>query len=106
MAKTAGKVRKKVKVKKNVAEGVAHIHASFNNTIITITDRQGNALSWATSGGAGFKGSRKSTPFAAQVAAEAAGKVAVECGVKNLEVRIKGPGPGASLRCVRSMRLA
>ena len=81
-------------VKKNVAEGIAHIHASFNNTIITITDRQGNALSWATSGGAGFKGSRKSTPFAAQVAAEKAGRVAVECGVKNLEVRIKGPGPG------------
>ena len=92
MAKTATKVRKKVK--KNVAEGIAHIHASFNNTIITITDRQGNALSWATSGGAGFKGSRKSTPFAAQVAAEHAGKVAQECGVKNLEVRIKGPGPG------------
>ena len=69
MAKTATKVRKKVK--KNVAEGIVHVHASFNNTIITITDRQGNALSWATAGGAGFKGSRKSTPFAAQVAAEA-----------------------------------
>jgi small subunit ribosomal protein S11 len=92
MAKTATKVRKKIK--KNVAEGIVHVHASFNNTIITITDRQGNALSWATSGGAGFKGSRKSTPFAAQVAAEAAGKVAQECGIKNLEVRIKGPGPG------------
>ena len=92
MAKTATKVRKKVK--KNVAEGIAHVHASFNNTIITITDRQGNALSWATSGGAGFKGSRKSTPFAAQIAAEAAGKAAQECGVKNLEVRIEGPGPG------------
>ncbi len=90
----AASARVRKKVKKNVAEGIAHIHASFNNTIITITDRQGNALSWATSGGAGFKGSRKSTPFAAQVAAEAAGKVAVECGVKNLEVRIKGPGPG------------
>ncbi len=90
--KAGARVRKKVK--KNVAEGIAHIHASFNNTIITITDRQGNALSWATSGGAGFKGSRKSTPFAAQVAAEKAGRVAVECGVKNLEVRIKGPGPG------------
>ena len=88
----AARVRKKVK--KNVAEGIAHVHASFNNTIITITDRQGNALSWSTSGGAGFKGSRKSTPFAAQVAAETAGKVAQECGVKNLEVRIKGPGPG------------
>ena len=90
--KAGARVRKKVK--KSVAEGIAHIHASFNNTIITITDRQGNALSWATSGGAGFKGSRKSTPFAAQVAAERAGRAAVECGVKNLEVRIKGPGPG------------
>ena len=87
-------VRVKKKVKKNVSEGIAHVHASFNNTIITITDRQGNALSWATSGGAGFKGSRKSTPFAAQVAAEAAGKAAQEYGVKNIEVRIKGPGPG------------
>ncbi len=83
----AQRVRKKVK--KNVAEGIAHIHASFNNTIITITDRQGNALSWASSGGQGFKGSRKSTPFAAQVAAENAGRAALECGVKNLEVRIK-----------------
>ena len=103
MAKTATKVRKKVK--KNVAEGIANIHASFNNTIITITDRQGNALSWATSGGAGFKGSRKSTPFAAQVAAEAAGKAAVECGVKNLEVRIKGPGPGreSSVRALNAL---
>jgi len=90
----AAAARARKKVKKNVAEGIAHVHASFNNTIITITDRQGNALSWATAGGAGFKGSRKSTPFAAQVAAEAAGKVAVEFGVKNLEVRIKGPGPG------------
>ena len=92
MAKAATRVRKKAK--KNVAEGIAHIHASFNNTIITITDRQGNALSWATTGSAGFKGSRKSTPFAAQIAAERAGKQAQECGVKNLEVRIKGPGPG------------
>jgi small subunit ribosomal protein S11 len=91
---TKAGARARKKVKKNVAEGIAHIHASFNNTIITITDRQGNALAWATSGGAGFKGSRKSTPFAAQVAAEKAGKVAIECGVKNLEVRIKGPGPG------------
>jgi small subunit ribosomal protein S11 len=90
----AATARARKKVKKNVTEGIAHIHASFNNTIITITDRQGNALSWATSGGAGFKGSRKSTPFAAQVAAEAAGRAAQECGVKNLEVRIKGPGPG------------
>ena len=103
MAKTTAKVRKKVK--KNVAEGIAHIHASFNNTIITITDRQGNALSWATSGGAGFKGSRKSTPFAAQVAAESAGKMAVECGVKNIEVRIKCPGPGreSSVRALNAL---
>ena len=92
MAKANTRVRKKVK--KNVAEGIAHIHASFNNTIVTITDRQGNALAWATTGSAGFKGSRKSTPFAAQIAAERAGKAAQECGVKNLEVRIKGPGPG------------
>ncbi|MCS6945589.1 MAG: 30S ribosomal protein S11 [Sutterellaceae bacterium] len=88
----AQRVRKKVK--KNVAEGIAHIHASFNNTIITITDRQGNTLVWASAGSSGFKGSRKSTPFAAQVAAENAGRAAQECGVKNLEVRISGPGPG------------
>ncbi len=93
MAK-ANTARVRKKIKKVVSEGVVHVHASFNNTIVTITDRQGNALSWATSGGAGFKGSRKSTPFAAQVAAEAAGRVALEYGVKNLEVRIKGPGPG------------
>ena len=80
--------------RKNIPRGKAFVSSNFNNTIITITDRQGNALSWATAGGAGFKGSRKSTPFAAQVAADAAGKAAQECGVKNLEVRIKGPGPG------------
>ena len=84
----------KKKVKKNIVDGVAHIHASFNNTIVTISDRQGNALSWATSGGSGFRGSRKSTPFAAQVAAEKAGKAAMEFGVKNLNVMVKGPGPG------------
>ena len=88
----AARVRKKTK--KNVAEGIVHVHASFNNTIVTITDRQGNALSWATSGAAGFKGSRKSTPFAAQVAAEKAGMGAQEHGVKMVEVRVKGPGPG------------
>ena len=91
-AAAAARVRKKVK--KNVSEGIAHVLASFNNTIVTITDRQGNALAWATSGNAGFKGSRKSTPFAAQVAAERAGRVAQEYGVKNIEVRVKGPGPG------------
>jgi small subunit ribosomal protein S11 len=84
----------KKRVKKSVSEGVAHIHASFNNTIIAISDRQGNVLSWATCGGAGFKGSRKSTPFAAQVAADKAGRAAQEYGVRSLEVRIKGPGPG------------
>jgi len=92
MAKPAARPRKKVK--KTVVYGIAHIHASFNNTIVTITDRQGNALSWATSGGAGFRGSRKSTPFAAQVAAENAGNAAKDYGLKNLEVRVKGPGPG------------
>jgi small subunit ribosomal protein S11 len=94
--------RARKKVKKNVSEGVVHIHASFNNTIVTITDRQGNTLAWATSGNAGFKGSRKSTPFAAQVAAERAGRAAQECGVKNVEVRIKGPGPGRE-SAVRSL---
>ena len=103
MAKANVRVRKKVK--KNIAEGIAHVHASFNNTIITITDRQGNALSWATSGGQGFQGSRKSTPFAAQVAAEVAGKSAQENGVKNLEVRIKGPGPGRE-SAVRALNAA
>jgi small subunit ribosomal protein S11 len=86
--------RTKKKVKKSVSDGVAHVHASFNNTIVTITDRQGNTLSWATSGGSGFRGSRKSTPFAAQVAAEKAGDKAKEYGVKNLDVNVKGPGPG------------
>ncbi len=92
MAKPGGKSKKKVK--KNVVEGVAHIYASFNNTIVTITDRHGNTLCWATAGGSGFRGSRKSTPFAAQVAAQNAGKAAQEMGVKHLDVRVKGPGPG------------
>lgn len=93
MAKPAKSSTKK-KVKKTVVDGVAHIHASFNNTIVTITDRQGNTLSWATSGGSGFRGSRKSTPFAAQIAAERAGTAAQDYGVKNLDVEVKGPGPG------------
>ena len=102
-ANTATKVKKKVR--KVVTEGVAHVHASFNNTIITITDRQGNALSWASSGGVGFKGSRKSTPFAAQVAAEKAGKVAQEHGIKTLDVRVQGPGPGreSSIRALNAL---
>ncbi|TAL91518.1 MAG: 30S ribosomal protein S11 [Candidimonas sp.] len=104
-ASTSGATRVRKKVKKSVSDGIAHVHASFNNTIITITDRQGNALSWATSGGAGFKGSRKSTPFAAQVAAESAGRVALEYGIKTLEVRIKGPGPGreSSVRALNAL---
>ena len=84
----------KKKAKRVVVDGLAHINASFNNTIITITDRQGNALSWATSGGSGFRGSRKSTPFAAQVAAERASNVVVESGMKSVDVFVKGPGPG------------
>ena len=101
----AASQRARKKVKKNVSDGIAHVHASFNNTIITITDRQGNTLSWATSGGAGFRGSRKSTPFAAQVAAEAAGRVAIEYRIKNLDVRIKGPGPGrdSSVRALNAL---
>src|ERR1043165_5750547 len=99
----AQRVRKKVR--KNVADGIAHVHASFNNTIITITDRQGNALSWASSGGQGFKGSRKSTPFAAQVASEVAGRAAMEQGIKNLDVEIRGPGPGreSSVRALAAL---
>ena len=94
--------RARKRIKKEVADGIAHVHASFNNTIITITDRKGNALSWATSGGSGFRGSRKSTPFAAQVAAEKAGQIAQEFGMKNLDVHIKGPGPGRE-SAVRSL---
>jgi len=103
MAK-AGKTVKK-KARRQVADGIAHVHASFNNTIITISDRQGNVLSWATSGGAGFRGSRKSTPFAAQVAAERAGTAALDYGLKNLDVRVKGPGPGreSSVRALNAV---
>jgi small subunit ribosomal protein S11 len=94
--------RVKKRIKKEIADGIAHVHASFNNTIVTISDRKGNALSWATAGGSGFRGSRKSTPFAAQVAAERAGTVALEFGMKNLDVMIKGPGPGRE-SAVRSL---
>lgn len=93
MAKPSKQAPRK-KVKKTVVDGVAHVHASFNNTIVTISDRQGNTLTWATAGGSGFRGSRKSTPFAAQVAAERAGEAAKEYGLKNLDVLVKGPGPG------------
>jgi small subunit ribosomal protein S11 len=100
---TAGKARKRSK--RVVTDGIAHVHASFNNTIVTITDRQGNTLSWATSGGCGFRGSRKSTPFAAQVAAEKAGVAAQEYGLKNVEVRVCGPGPGRE-SAVRALNAA
>ena len=106
MAKASSSAaRARKKVRKVVTDGIAHVHASFNNTIITITDRQGNALSWATSGVAGFKGSRKSMPFAAQVAAESAGRVALEYGIKTLDVRVKGPGPGreSSIRALNAL---
>ena len=94
MAKRPKRGTRSKKEKKNVPMGIIHIHSTFNNTIITITDRQGNTLSWATSGGSGFRGSRKSTPFAAQVAAERAGEAAKEYGLQNLDVQVKGPGPG------------
>ena len=106
MARPAPSNNKK-KVKKTVADGVAHAHASFNNTIVTSTDRQVNALSWATAGGSGFRGSRKSTPFAAQVAAERTGAVAQEFGLKNVDVMIKGPGPGreSAVRALNALGL-
>ena len=88
------KNKSRKKVKRNIVDGVVHISSSFNNTIVMISDSQGNALSWATAGASGFRGSRKSTPFAAQIAAEKVGKVVQEMGVQNLEVNIKGPGPG------------
>ena len=104
MARTTSSKAKK-KVKKSVVDGIAHVHASFNNTIVTISDRQGNALCWATAGGSGFRGSRKSTPFAAQVASDRAAQAAKEYGLKNLEVRVKGPGPGRD-SAVRALNAA
>ncbi|MGL4607935.1 MAG: 30S ribosomal protein S11 [Eubacteriaceae bacterium] len=102
------KARRKVKkVKKNIERGQAHIQSSFNNTIVTITDMSGNALSWASSGGLGFRGSRKSTPFAAQMAAEEAAKAAMEHGLKSVEVMVKGPGSGreAAIRALQAAGL-
>jgi small subunit ribosomal protein S11 len=103
MAKPTSRTRKKVK--KSVVDGIAHVHASFNNTIVSISDRQGNTLCWATAGGSGFRGSRKSTPFAAQVAAEKAGETAKTFGMKNLDVWVKGPGPGreSAVRALNNM---
>ena len=99
------KPTRKRRVKKNIESGIAHIHATFNNTIVMITDVHGNALAWSSAGALGFKGSRKSTPFAAQVASEVAGRAAVEQGIKNLEVEIKGPGPGreSSVRALSAL---
>lgn len=99
------KPRAKKKEKKNIAAGVAHVNATFNNTIITITDAQGNVVSWSTAGAMGFKGSRKSTPYAAQMAAEDAGRKAQEHGMKELDVRVKGPGSGreSALRALQSI---
>lgn len=105
-AKVARKIRKK-KEKKNIERGSAHIHSSFNNTIVTITDTQGNALSWASAGGLGFRGSKKSTPFAAQQAAETAAKAAMEHGLKTVSVMVKGPGSGreAAIRALQAAGL-
>ena len=94
MAKHNTSSKGKAKIRKHVTEAIAHIHATFNNTIVTISDQHGDSLCWASAGNSGFKGSRKSTPFAAQVAAESCGRRAMEMGVKYLEVKIKGPGPG------------
>jgi small subunit ribosomal protein S11 len=98
---------KKGKERKNVANGVAHIHASFNNTIVTITDTAGNVLTWSSAGNKGFKGSRKSTPFASQLAAEAAAKKAMEHGMKQVEVYVKGPGTGreSAIRAIQAAGL-
>ena len=103
MATSSPKTKKRAK--RTIVDGVAHINASFNNTIITITDRQGNTLAWATAGGSGFRGSRKSTPFAAQVAAERLSSVKDEFGMENLDVFVKGPGPGRE-SAVRSLNSA
>ena len=105
MVSKASKTKKKVK--KNIASGIAHINSTFNNTIITITDNTGNTISWSSSGNKGFKGSRKSTPFAAQLAAEEAGKKAIEHGMKNIEVVVKGPGNGreSAIRALNSTGL-
>ncbi|WP_343182458.1 30S ribosomal protein S11 [Buchnera aphidicola] len=98
-------IRTKKKIKQHILDGIAYIHASFNNTIVTITDRQGNVLGWATAGGSGFRGSRKSTPFAAQVAAERCIELVKDYGIKNLEVMVKGPGPGRE-STIRALNVA
>ena len=106
-AKAGKKVIKRRRERKNIENGAAHIQSTFNNTIVTITDLEGNALSWASSGGLGFRGSRKSTPFAAQTAAETAAKAAMEFGLKTVEVYVKGPGQGreAAIRALQTAGL-
>ena len=101
----ARKIKRKRRVRKNIPSGVAHIHSTFNNTIITITDPGGNAISWTSAGALGFKGSRKSTPYAAQIASEACAKAAMEHGVQRVEVSVKGPGPGREA-AIRSLQTA
>jgi len=107
VAKTVKKTTRKRKEKKNIERGAAHIRSSFNNTIVTLTDVQGNALSWASSGGLGFRGSKKNTPFAAQMAAETAAKAAMEHGLKFVDVYVKGPGAGreAAIRALQTAGL-
>lgn len=105
MSKTKRSTTRKRRARKNIARGVAHIHSTFNNTIVTISDEQGNVVAWSSAGALGFKGSRKSTPFAAQMAGEAAAKGAIENGMKSIEVSIKGPGPGRE-SAVRSLQTA
>jgi len=107
MAKEKGAARVRRRERKNITSGVAHVNASFNNTMVTITDAQGNAISWSSAGAMGFKGSRKSTPYAAQVAAEDAGKKAMEHGMKTLDVQVRGPGSGreSALRALQSIGL-
>ncbi|GAB4170667.1 MAG: 30S ribosomal protein S11 [Geothermobacteraceae bacterium] len=108
MAKPGKRTSRKKVEKKNIATGIAHIQATFNNTIVTFTDPAGNVVSWATAGGSGFRGSRKSTPFAAQVAAERAAKAAQEHGMRSVEVRVKGPGSGreSALRAIAAAGLS
>ncbi|MEM9494390.1 MAG: 30S ribosomal protein S11 [Pseudomonadota bacterium] len=105
MAKPAARVKRRQK--KNITSGVVHVNASFNNTMVTITDEQGNAIAWSTAGGMGFKGSRKSTPYAAQLAAEDAAKKAMEHGLKTVNVEVRGPGSGreSALRALQSVGL-
>ncbi len=107
MSKNRKNVTRRRRVKRNVVNGIAHIHSTFNNTIVTITDESGNAIAWSSAGALGFKGSRKSTPFAAQLTGEAAGQAAVDQGMKNISVNVKGPGPGreSALRALQTAGL-